>query len=273
MVKKQIIMQNALELFAKQGFEATSIQQITDKCGISKGAFYLSFKSKDELIFSLLDQFLEDLLINFEQSVTNSKDNSQLLFQYCYVSLKNVETNMDLAQVFIQEASSMINNAIFERLQLFHFVILRTLTTIIQRQYPQLEESLQHELVFTVNALIKSHTEQMLHEQSVDNIELICRAVEEKTTILAAYMSLTTQKLEKQLCATPSKERLLVLIDEKLEQIKTPVEQESLQLLRSHIETPQLSPAMELGIIRNLHATTSSKYVAHMYELYRKSII
>ena len=272
MVKKQIIMQNALELFAKQGFEATSIQQITDKCGISKGAFYLSFKSKDELIFSLLNQFLDDLLINFEQSVTNSKDNSQLLFQYCYVSLKNVETNMDLAQVFIQEASSMINNAIFERLQSFHFVILRTLTTIIQRQYPQLEESLQHELVFTVNALIKSHTEQMLHEQS-GNIELICRAVEEKTTILAAYMTLTTQKLERQLCATPSKERLLILIDEKLEQITTPVEQESLQLLRSHIQTPQLSPAMELGIIRNLHATTSLKYVAHMYELYKKSII
>lgn len=39
MVKKQLIMDKALELFAKQGFEATSVQQITDHCGISKGAF------------------------------------------------------------------------------------------------------------------------------------------------------------------------------------------------------------------------------------------
>lgn len=39
MQKKQLIMEKSLELFAKQGFEATSVQQITDYCGISKGAF------------------------------------------------------------------------------------------------------------------------------------------------------------------------------------------------------------------------------------------
>ena len=51
-------MEKALELFAKQGFEATSVQQITEHCGISKGAFYLSFKSKDELILALIDHFM-----------------------------------------------------------------------------------------------------------------------------------------------------------------------------------------------------------------------
>ncbi len=44
-------MEKALELFSEQGFEATSVQQITERCGISKGAFYLSFKTKDELVF------------------------------------------------------------------------------------------------------------------------------------------------------------------------------------------------------------------------------
>ena len=58
MIKKQLIMEKALELFAKQGFEATSVQQITEHCGISKGAFYLSFKSKDELILALIDYFM-----------------------------------------------------------------------------------------------------------------------------------------------------------------------------------------------------------------------
>ena len=43
MTKKQLIMEKAAELFAKQGFEATSVQQITDYCGISKVPFiYLS---------------------------------------------------------------------------------------------------------------------------------------------------------------------------------------------------------------------------------------
>ena len=58
MLKKQLIMDKALELFAEQGFEATSVQQITERCGISKGAFYLSFKSKEELILALIDDFM-----------------------------------------------------------------------------------------------------------------------------------------------------------------------------------------------------------------------
>ena len=62
MIKKQLIMEKALELFAEKGFEATSVQQITEHCGISKGAFYLSFKSKDELILALIDHFMMQVL-------------------------------------------------------------------------------------------------------------------------------------------------------------------------------------------------------------------
>ena len=41
--KKQLIIEKAVELFAENGFESTSVQQITERCGISKGAFYLIF--------------------------------------------------------------------------------------------------------------------------------------------------------------------------------------------------------------------------------------
>ncbi|MER1998511.1 MAG: TetR/AcrR family transcriptional regulator [Lysinibacillus sp.] len=271
MVKKQMIMDNALELFAQQGFEATSIQQITDKCGISKGAFYLSFKSKDELIFSLLDCFLEDLLYNCEQVVTNSKDDSQLLYEYCMISFKNVEKNMALAQVFIQEMSSMINNAIFERLQSFHVVILRTLQTIIRRQFSQVEPRLHDELVFVVNSLMKNHTEQMLHQKEVGPIAIICHSIEEKTSILAEHMTITTVANNAQPCLAISKERLIALIKEKESVVTNPIELESLQLLQSHIESPSLSPALEVGILHNLQASSGLKYIAYMYENYKIS--
>lgn len=271
MVKKQIIMESALELFAKQGFEATSIQQITDKCGISKGAFYLSFKSKDELIFSLLDQFLENLLHNYEQVVTNSKDNSHLLYEYCLISFKNIVENMELAQLFIQEASSMINHNIFQRLQSFHFIILRTLRTIIKRQYSHLEKRFHEELVFTVNALVKSHTEQMLMDKQIGQIELICRSIEEKISILAEHMTITTVTSNHQPCTTLSLENLLALIDEKVAVTDDAIDRESLQLLRTHLLEGTLSPALEAGILRNLQATTSLKYVAHSYEFYKVS--
>ncbi|GGA42741.1 TetR/AcrR family transcriptional regulator [Paenibacillus physcomitrellae] len=47
--KKQLILQMALKLFSTQGARTTSMQDIADACGISKGSLYLHFKSKEEL--------------------------------------------------------------------------------------------------------------------------------------------------------------------------------------------------------------------------------
>lgn len=61
MSKKLMIMEKAIELFSKNGVESTSIQDITNACGISKGAFYLSFKSKDDLLVEITDYFIKNL--------------------------------------------------------------------------------------------------------------------------------------------------------------------------------------------------------------------
>ena len=273
MAKKQKIMDSAVELFATQGFEATSVQQITEKAGISKGAFYLSFKSKDELISSLLDQFLENLLHNFEQVVSESHDDANLLFEYCILSFKNVEKNMQCAHLFIQEASSIVNSNIVERLQAFHFIIIRTLQTIIARQFPHIEQRLRDELVFTVNALVKAHTEQMLLTKEVGHYELVSRAIEEKISILAQHMIISTMAFHETSGIVITLERLLALIDEKIEMTDDSIGLESLQLLRQHLVEPSLSPAIEAGILHNLHAAPSLKYIAYMYEIYKQSDI
>ena len=50
----QKIMQSALELFATHGFDATSISQIADHAGISKGLIYNYFDSKEQLLKALV---------------------------------------------------------------------------------------------------------------------------------------------------------------------------------------------------------------------------
>jgi len=50
--KEKKIIEAAVSIFATKGYSATSIQEIVDACGMSKGAFYLYFKSKDALLLS-----------------------------------------------------------------------------------------------------------------------------------------------------------------------------------------------------------------------------
>jgi AcrR family transcriptional regulator len=61
--RKQHVINKAHQLFIEKGFQATSIQDIIDFSGISKGTFYNYFSSKNELlmaIFTFLNQKLHD---------------------------------------------------------------------------------------------------------------------------------------------------------------------------------------------------------------------
>jgi AcrR family transcriptional regulator len=53
-------------LFARQGFEATTINQIADEADIAVGSFYNYFKTKEDLLTALLEQTLAEQLALLE---------------------------------------------------------------------------------------------------------------------------------------------------------------------------------------------------------------
>ena len=52
---KQEILDASLSLFSVQGFEATSISQITDAVGIRKASLYSHFENKRAILEALID--------------------------------------------------------------------------------------------------------------------------------------------------------------------------------------------------------------------------
>lgn len=53
------VLAAATTLFAEQGYEATSVQQIVDAAGVTKGAMYHHFSSKDDLLAASYRQLLD----------------------------------------------------------------------------------------------------------------------------------------------------------------------------------------------------------------------
>jgi AcrR family transcriptional regulator len=53
------LLDAAMELFAEQGYGATSIPDICARAGMTKGAFYSNFANKDALFLALLDRSWE----------------------------------------------------------------------------------------------------------------------------------------------------------------------------------------------------------------------
>ena len=54
------ILHAALEEFSDKGFLGTSLRQIVKKAGVTTGAFYFSFASKEALLRAILDPFIAD---------------------------------------------------------------------------------------------------------------------------------------------------------------------------------------------------------------------
>jgi AcrR family transcriptional regulator len=55
---KERLLHVATRLFARHGFESTSVQDIVDAAGVTKGAMYHYYGSKDDLLYEVYHQLL-----------------------------------------------------------------------------------------------------------------------------------------------------------------------------------------------------------------------
>jgi AcrR family transcriptional regulator len=55
---KERLLRVATRLFARNGFEGTSVQDIVDAAGVTKGAMYHYYGSKDDLLYEVYHQLL-----------------------------------------------------------------------------------------------------------------------------------------------------------------------------------------------------------------------
>jgi AcrR family transcriptional regulator len=51
----------ALELFAEQGYEKTSLREIAERLGVTKAALYYHFKSKEDIVHSFTEDYFAEL--------------------------------------------------------------------------------------------------------------------------------------------------------------------------------------------------------------------
>ena len=63
------LIEAAADLFARRGYHATSLEEIAQTAGFTRGAIYKNFKSKDDLLLAVVDWYAELDLEAFEQRI------------------------------------------------------------------------------------------------------------------------------------------------------------------------------------------------------------
>lgn len=67
------LLEAAAAVFARQGFHATSVDEVAEAAGYSKGAVYSNFESKEELFLALLDRHVDQAIEHLERLLAQAE--------------------------------------------------------------------------------------------------------------------------------------------------------------------------------------------------------
>ncbi|MFT4311671.1 MAG: TetR/AcrR family transcriptional regulator [Candidatus Woesearchaeota archaeon] len=96
MSTKDKILATAFMLFARQGFEATGVNQIVSKAKVTKGALYHHFSSKDELLLAVIDYIQEAGREQLQFQAKNKTDFKKKLLDFSQTHQNFIRKNADL---------------------------------------------------------------------------------------------------------------------------------------------------------------------------------
>lgn len=101
---KEKIIETSIELFDQKGFKETSVQEIVEAMGVTKGAFYYYYKSKEELLKDICISYIEDLLQQQQHILQNvEKSCTEKLHEIVYMLIRNIKARRKSARIFFRE--------------------------------------------------------------------------------------------------------------------------------------------------------------------------
>jgi AcrR family transcriptional regulator len=75
-------------LFAEQGYEKTSLREIAERLGVTKAALYYHFRTKEDIVGSLFDDFMEridDVLVWARENAVDFETRAEVVRRYAAV--------------------------------------------------------------------------------------------------------------------------------------------------------------------------------------------
>ncbi|MDC3415179.1 TetR/AcrR family transcriptional regulator [Aquibacillus sp. 3ASR75-11] len=112
--KKEKLIKTAIKLFAEKGFHTTSIQEIAEKSEVSKGAFYLHFHSKDELLLEIFKYYYEIMNEKIYNAFSPERSTKENFFRQIEVQLSEILEHSSFIITQLREQAITLNKDLID---------------------------------------------------------------------------------------------------------------------------------------------------------------
>lgn len=97
------IKQESILLFEKKGFSETSIQDIVEALGVTKGTFYYYFQSKEALLMDIHSGYIDELLERQRKIMENGASSRERLVLIVQLLIGDIGEHGPSGRVFFRE--------------------------------------------------------------------------------------------------------------------------------------------------------------------------
>ena len=109
--KRDRILKAAIKVFAKNGFYATRVSEIAKAAGVADGTIYLYFKNKDDVLITIFEDGIQQLLVILREVAASNEPFDQRITRIIELQLGLLEEQRDLAEVItvnLRQSSSLL---------------------------------------------------------------------------------------------------------------------------------------------------------------------
>ncbi|WP_050616339.1 TetR/AcrR family transcriptional regulator [Bacillus testis] len=184
--KEKLIMDAAMKLFAQKGFSATSIQEIATEAEISKGSFYLYYKSKENLLYRIFMHHYK----TFHQEILNLKSRHlsprELFIEQMVTQYRGFLDSKDFLVMYARESAIPFNKEIGELIGKIRSDVTYTLKDALNDIYGgQVGENIWS-FTLLVQSLSQSYLELLIHNTQKMDLYELARFILKRSDSLAA---------------------------------------------------------------------------------------
>ena len=102
--RRELILDRAADLFARQGVAATTVREIADAVGILSGSLYHHFASKDEIVDAIVGSFMTDLVGRYDDVLASEEEPALRLRGLVVASLTTVARHPHATEIYQKDA-------------------------------------------------------------------------------------------------------------------------------------------------------------------------
>jgi hypothetical protein len=148
--------------------------------------------------------------------------------------------------------------------------------SMVERIYGEEVEHTKYDLIYCVKGFMKTYSELFLFYNLPLDLNLLAQSLVEKTNLLAKHITIPfisnelIQMFKQPMNEDVTKDQILEIIEQNIEEIEEAIEKESLILLKQQLLEPTLSPVLVRGLLENIRTHPHCKWVSYLLRNYFK---